>query len=413
MALTPSAIPFAPPGSPIAANPDAAVADESGAVPGGFLGLLGTMAGAPLATVPTLEGQALVSGDTLPGLAAEESVAGTLSGTAVELAPAEDAVPPEAAAAAMAVMAQMLAGTQAVVPVETAAPAPSTPALLVPPPQVRQAGFVQPPAAVQQDACAVQAALAVQPGIPLPIPDQKGPAATVLSRPAVAESIDPTPVPTPGKPVAQPTNTSAFQSLTALLAGTARSEGVDAAPAETPKLAGEASRNGAAFATLLATSPVSGDAATADAQQPVLIREPVGTAQWADSIGVRLTMMATRGEQHGSLRLSPEHLGPVEVQIRTQDDGKASVWFGAQHADTRAALQDALPRLRELFAAQGMQLGDAGVSRDPPRQQAAQAGGSSPGFGGGNGEAGPIEELTVALPAAPLNRHAGLLDTYA
>ena len=58
-----------------------------------------------------------------------------------------------------------------------------------------------------------------------------------------------------------------------------------------------------------------------------------------------------------SLRLWPEHLGPLEVRI-TMNDDQASVWFGAAHADTRAAIENALPRLRELFASQGLSLTD-------------------------------------------------------
>jgi flagellar hook-length control protein FliK len=115
-----------------------------------------------------------------------------------------------------------------------------------------------------------------------------------------------------------------------------------------------------------------------DTQQPVRasadgaitrpVHVPVGTPAWADEIGSRLTMMTEKGQHTASLRMSPEHLGPLEIRIAMRDD-QASVWFGAAHADTRAAIEHALPRLRELFAAQGMSLTDAGVFREPPRQQ--------------------------------------------
>lgn len=96
------------------------------------------------------------------------------------------------------------------------------------------------------------------------------------------------------------------------------------------------------------------------------IHTPVGSQPWADEIGARLTMMAEAGKQTASLRLSPEHLGPLEIRIAIQDD-QASVWFGAAHADTRAAIEHALPRLRELFEANGMSLADAGVHHQTPR----------------------------------------------
>jgi flagellar hook-length control protein FliK len=79
-------------------------------------------------------------------------------------------------------------------------------------------------------------------------------------------------------------------------------------------------------------------------------------------------MMTQSGNHTASLKLSPEHLGPLEISITVRDD-KASVWFGAAHADTRAAIETALPRLREMFEAQGLSLADAGVFREPPREQ--------------------------------------------
>src|SRR5437868_735552 len=97
-----------------------------------------------------------------------------------------------------------------------------------------------------------------------------------------------------------------------------------------------------------------------DASSTRALHQPVGSSAWADELGTRMTLMASRGQHSASLRLSPEHLGPLEVRIAVRDD-QASVWFGAAHADTRAAIEQALPRLRELFASQGLSLTDAGV----------------------------------------------------
>lgn len=146
-----------------------------------------------------------------------------------------------------------------------------------------------------------------------------------------------------------------------------------------------------------ATSP----ARPADARP---VHTPVGTQGWSEEIGSRLTMMVEQGKHTASLRLSPEHLGPLEIQISMNDD-QASVYFGAAHADTRAALENALPKLREMFAAQGLSLADAGVHREPPRQQpnpAAQSTSSSDFTAEGG-------EQTVAAAHVRL----GLLDTYA
>lgn len=133
------------------------------------------------------------------------------------------------------------------------------------------------------------------------------------------------------------------------------------------------------------------------------VQHPVGTPAWADDIGSRVVMMAEAGKHTASLKLSPEHLGPLEINITVQDD-KASVWFGAAHADTRAAIETALPRLREMFASQGLSLADAGVFREPPREQQVVKNTTTSGR---QGEAN--EEVTAVSTRARL----GLVDAYA
>lgn len=156
---------------------------------------------------------------------------------------------------------------------------------------------------------------------------------------------------------------------------------------------------------LTTTSPdPTSPARQADAAVARPVHTPVGTTAWAEEIGSRLTMMVEQGKHTASLRLSPEHLGPLEIRIAVNDD-QASVWFGAAHSDTRAAIENALPKLREMFASQGLSLADAGVSREPPRQQpnsAAQA----PSSGNFAAESG---EQAVAAAHVRL----GLLDAYA
>ncbi len=134
------------------------------------------------------------------------------------------------------------------------------------------------------------------------------------------------------------------------------------------------------------------------------LQQPVGSQAWADELGARLTMMTEKGHHTASLRLSPEHLGPLEVRIAMRDD-QASVWFGAAHADTRAAIELALPRLREMFAAQGMSLADAGVFREPPKQQANEWTGAS---GESANDAAATETATSAAKV-----QVGLVDAYA
>jgi flagellar hook-length control protein FliK len=142
----------------------------------------------------------------------------------------------------------------------------------------------------------------------------------------------------------------------------------------------------------------------ADAAYSRPVHVPVGSAAWADEIGSRMTMMVDQGKHTASLRLSPEHLGPLEIRIAVNDD-KASVWFGAANADTRTAIENALPRLRELFASQGLTLADANVSREPPRQQPNPTAQSS--------TSGGISSEDGSVAATPTHIRLGLFDAYA
>jgi flagellar hook-length control protein FliK len=163
-----------------------------------------------------------------------------------------------------------------------------------------------------------------------------------------------------------------------------------------------ANANGAAHLqnTLLAhrAADMAPQAASAE------VRTPVGAQGWSDEIGTHLAIMAANGKEAASLRLSPEHLGPLEVQI-SMKDGQANVVFGASSPETRNALEQSLPRLREMFAAQGLTLGNANVSRDAPRDSHKPASHSTGSRGSSDASA------DISVKRVTLSR-VGLVDTY-
>jgi len=60
------------------------------------------------------------------------------------------------------------------------------------------------------------------------------------------------------------------------------------------------------------------------------------------------------------IHLNPSDLGPVQVRISTQND-QTTVAFSSPHAAVRDALDQALPRLRDMMGSQGIQLADVSV----------------------------------------------------
>jgi flagellar hook-length control protein FliK len=133
------------------------------------------------------------------------------------------------------------------------------------------------------------------------------------------------------------------------------------------------------------------------------VHVPVRDPAWPQAVAAEIQFLADQKVEAATLRLSPEHLGPLEVRIDVRD-GNVSVAFGVAHADTQAALEQALPRLREMFAAAGLQLGQASVQQEARR--GSHNGGRAPAASGAAADNG-----TGAAPAAV--RALGLVDDYA
>jgi hypothetical protein len=110
---------------------------------------------------------------------------------------------------------------------------------------------------------------------------------------------------------------------------------------------------------------------------------------WNQAVGERVVFMARNGIQRADVRLHPQNLGPLDIRVSVQND-QASVTFNVQNASTREAVEQALPRLRELFEQQGMDLVDVDVSDQ--QQQFAEGGEHRPGGEGLPGHAGSQAE---------------------
>jgi flagellar hook-length control protein FliK len=93
------------------------------------------------------------------------------------------------------------------------------------------------------------------------------------------------------------------------------------------------------------------------------IGTPVTSHEWGRAVAAEVHVLAANGAKEATLRLSPEHLGPVEVRIDVQDT-KVNVSFTAAHAETRSALEQSVPQLRDLFAGTGLSLGQANVQQE-------------------------------------------------
>ena len=114
------------------------------------------------------------------------------------------------------------------------------------------------------------------------------------------------------------------------------------------------------------------------------ITTPVGDPKFGDSVADRVLLMANNRLGNAEIRLTPAELGPVRVQVNV-DDGTATLQFHAAHAATRDALEQALPRLRDMLAEHGLSLGQASVGDDGSRQGVRENAGDSGSNGSEDG----------------------------
>lgn len=101
------------------------------------------------------------------------------------------------------------------------------------------------------------------------------------------------------------------------------------------------------------------------------VSTPVGSSGWSDAVADKVMWFSANKLSSAEIHLNPPDLGPLQVRISTQHD-QASVMFTSQHAAVRDALDQALPRLREMMGSQGMHLLDVSVGGQNPQQQQQQ-----------------------------------------
>jgi len=111
------------------------------------------------------------------------------------------------------------------------------------------------------------------------------------------------------------------------------------------------------------TAPVAGGA-------PMLnVATTVGQPGWANEIGQRVTWLANSELREAQLQLHPRQLGPIEVRIVLGQEQQMNVSFTATNPATREALDAAMPRLREMFEQQGLNLANSDVSHESFAEQ--------------------------------------------
>ncbi|GGW73647.1 flagellar hook-length control protein FliK [Alteromonas halophila] len=138
--------------------------------------------------------------------------------------------------------------------------------------------------------------------------------------------------------------------------------------------------------------------------KPVNITKAEGQQQLQEKIRWMVNSRSTLAE----IRLDPPELGSMQVRVNMNGDA-ASVNFVVQSQQARDALNDAMPRLRDMLSEQGIELGESFV-----QQESGDGSGEADGqAGSGNGQYASESDEDTEVREQPLTRQeTGGIDYY-
>ena len=169
---------------------------------------------------------------------------------------------------------------------------------------------------------------------------------------------------------------------------------------------------GAAALGAATFNPLLGSSRDSAAPLSLKLATPLASPEFAQALGVQMSVLASDGVQRAELQLNPAEMGPVSVQI-VIDGTSARVDFGADLAATRRAIEAGLPELAGALRDAGFTLTGGGVSQHSGGRSGAP---DTPGNTGRDSASHRSADAGSGLAqAAPQRRAitAGGVDLYA
>ncbi len=147
---------------------------------------------------------------------------------------------------------------------------------------------------------------------------------------------------------------------------------------------------------------------------PVQMQMPAGTTptsqNWGRAVADKVFIAASQNLRVANIQLDPPELGALQIRLQiTGPDQQMSVSFSSPHAAVRDVLEGQIPRLREMLAEQGINLGESSVSDQGTNNNQ----GSESSEQQGNGQYAKSSENEASFN--PLNTQGtlALVDFYA
>ncbi|WJD48919.1 flagellar hook length control protein FliK [Enterobacter sp. PGRG2] len=214
----------------------------------------------------------------------------------------------------------------------------------------------------------------------------------------------------------QPSHKDAGAALNAQLPG-ADSAQQAAAPVAANAAKADAQAAIHAVNTTVSAAPAVSTAAPAQASLPVaapVISAPLGSSEWQQTISQNIMLFTRQGKQSAELRLHPEDLGQVQINLKL-DDNQAQIQMMSPHSHVRAALEAALPTLRTSLAESGIQLGQSSISSESFTGQQQSSSQQQASRGSNRGDFGAEDDDALVVPASLQSaaRGTGSVDIFA
>lgn len=145
---------------------------------------------------------------------------------------------------------------------------------------------------------------------------------------------------------------------------------------------------------------------------PQPLTQNIHKPEWGGAVSDRVAWMIGSKLQSAELQISPAHLGPVKIKLALQND-QAQLAFASQHQVVRDALENSIPRLREMMDEQNIDLVDVDISDQQLGNEQLQEenGGQSASAGLAADES--FSDSQSEQQSTVVRHSSALLDTYA
>jgi len=163
-----------------------------------------------------------------------------------------------------------------------------------------------------------------------------------------------------------------------------------------------------------AQSPIAPHAASRGAEA-LQMSTPVRDPAWAGELGQKVVWIATQERQSAQLTLNPPQMGPIEISLNVKND-QATALFVSSNPEVREAIESAMPRLREMLASVGVELGQTNVSAESFRHARDEGGRQASGSDRGafaSDDDRPATDGGTARLTRSVRGGNGLVDTFA